>query len=395
MDRNANVNTASKGTTTTKPMINTFVVRVQKTNKVPDHEKAASLPLWGTSYQMYPVAEYPACPESWDRSGWFFQIREGDFFWIDFGLNTYRCAIVMSIMNLNPATGEAARLELKRKPVQTYMVYRPEELRNKVPSPQIWIDGFLTAEGTTQQFCFVAGESGLSVPNATFERRGEQDLVGSEVMAFAFFEPVERERVDPAHKGGSVSIGSSIKHTHHFAPHTWDSGILFSKRHSKDSGNNLFATSNGSTSKKIRLQTTLESRAKSSSLGDDSAMLMDEDPALELDSDSVEIADRAMAREAVSETAKASVGRGAGIKQYIKPDTYPDGHWRGKPSAVIRLYPVLPARFKAIMKGGWVAPGTKPQPISGSDTGYLTEVPQVTDDVLAKQNGKKKGGANE
>ena len=160
-------------------VVNDFYVSLRKTKIVNIDKDAHKLPPdWGP-FKEFKVADY-YCPNEWSNDGIFVSVKEGEPLWIDFQLNN-ACAVIPSVQQLNPITGESADLEngLKKDPKQNYLVLPDQK----------WLDGY-AREGKVYQFVVTKHGESLAVNEFVLPVH----MQDSHALGFAFFEPKQPPR---------------------------------------------------------------------------------------------------------------------------------------------------------------------------------------------------------
>jgi hypothetical protein len=121
-------------------------ITVHRTVRLPESDKAASLPPNFGNIQAYRVSDYEGkCPAHWNKEAFFIPLHDVEAVWFSFGAGE-PCALLMGAGGINVVSGEKLGTRLAEG---NYMVN----------PPQPWIDGF-KSEGSVYQFVATAYRGG-------------------------------------------------------------------------------------------------------------------------------------------------------------------------------------------------------------------------------------------
>ncbi len=325
------------------------------------------------------VDEYPACPDSWERSGpgvisYFAAVVEGQGMWLDFNgcwSHLHDVAVLPSVQGVNPITGQAQEgtaLEQYRECCPVHMVtfqdnrYCPEckyhwPAQNYLattgtPWGRLWIDGFRAKDGIVRQYIFTENE----VRGVAAVKLGDKRVHS---IGIAFYTSKQRKPEPPTVgvvRGGSASwftaSGAMYKPSGHSlytssVKHTATPSVTHNVNHSDGSSNVLGICSNSTTGSDVDgVDVALNGYMSPSVYFHDGGNLK----ALHgLDTD-IENASQRVRSGAVAK--RLEVGAGARIDQPIDPDPNGLDFWNSNPAGVIYINYTTVQHVREIIEAG-------------------------------------------
>jgi hypothetical protein len=178
-----------------------FVVRFERTLRVPDDGTRYPLPPGLGRFEVHNVSDYPAVPSEWrSHDAVFITMYQSEALWLSFDSAPWKpSAVTIGVGGINAISGEAWPGELHDAP-QNYLVC----------PPQLWLDGINAGREFVRQFVAVPLGHGVTV---------EGQLTGREVqggLQIRVYDPIPGRFPDtapPQHgrpSGALSSVGMGV-----------------------------------------------------------------------------------------------------------------------------------------------------------------------------------------